>query len=88
MKRSASASSPPLLSHKKPVAAVESSPAPQVPHFSIQSCPEAVMLPVLQVRRRERVRHSGMDLCRGLPVYFGVGGLFGILVPCGSQLRE
>ncbi|XP_074435416.1 MICAL-like protein 1 isoform X3 [Larus michahellis] len=29
MKRSASASSPPLLSHKKPVAAVESSPAPQ-----------------------------------------------------------
>ncbi|XP_063178413.1 MICAL-like protein 1 isoform X2 [Chroicocephalus ridibundus] len=29
MKRSASASSPPLLSHKKPVTAVESSPAPQ-----------------------------------------------------------
>lgn len=88
MKRSAAASSPPLLSQKKPVAAVESPPAPQVPNLSIQSQPEAVALPALRVRRWERVPHSGMDLCRGLPVYFGMGGLFGILVLWAAQLRE
>lgn len=85
MKRPAAASSPPLLSHKKPVAAVESPLAPQVPNFLIQSQPEAVVRPVLWVRRHERARHSGMDLCRGLPVYFGVGGVFGILVPWGPN---
>ncbi|NWU97489.1 MILK1 protein, partial [Upupa epops] len=50
MKRPA-ASSPPLLSHKKPVASAESPPAPQVPDFFIQSQPEAVVLPAWQSQR-------------------------------------
>lgn len=46
------------------------------------------MLPVLQERRWERACHSGMNLCRGLPVYFEVNGVFGILVSCETHLRE
>jgi len=83
MKRPAAASSPPLLSSKKPVAAVENPPAPQVPNFLIQCQPEAVVLPALRARRQERAHHSGMDLCRELG-----GGMLGILEPWGTQTRE
>ncbi|NWW24746.1 MILK1 protein, partial [Falcunculus frontatus] len=45
MKRPTAASSPPLLSHKMPVAAAESPSAPQVPDFLIQSQTEAEDVP-------------------------------------------
>ncbi|NXU99313.1 MILK1 protein, partial [Cettia cetti] len=54
MKRPTAASSPPLLSHKMPVAAAESSSAPQVPNFLIQRQPEADDAPCEPSERSQR----------------------------------
>ncbi|NXU69874.1 MILK1 protein, partial [Horornis vulcanius] len=58
MKRPTAASSPPLLSHKMPLAAAESSSAPQVPNFLIQRQPEADDAPW---EPSERSQHSTLS---------------------------
>ncbi|NWX33935.1 MILK1 protein, partial [Notiomystis cincta] len=64
MKRPTAASSPPLLSHKMPVAAVESPSAPQVLSFSIQSRTGAVVPPALRCPSERPRLSSTCAACR------------------------